>query len=102
MAREDVEAVERFFEELNPLLLTDEGLGHLAQRYVEPDCVAELGRMEGTRTGGPEGFARYFEGQRAVVDGMQIDPEEFIDVGDHHVVMPFRLHGRAKETGLPI
>jgi ketosteroid isomerase-like protein len=102
MAREDVEAIERFFKELNQVLLTDESLGDLARRYVDQDCVAELGRMEGTFTGGPEGFARYFEGQRAIVDDMQIDPEEFIDVGDHRVVMPFHLHGRARETGLPI
>jgi SnoaL-like domain len=101
MAREDVEAIERFFEELNPLLLGDESLMDLANRYVEPDAVLELGSMEGGRTG-PAGFESYFEGQRAVVNEMQIDPEEFIDVGDGQVVMPFHLHGTARETGLPI
>jgi hypothetical protein len=95
MAREDVEAIERFFEELNPLLLGDESLMDLANRYVEPDAVLELGSMEGGRTG-PAGFESYFEGQRAVVNEMQIDPEEFIDVGDGQVVMPFHLHGTAR------
>src|SRR5262249_9188119 len=74
MPREDIEALRNFFAELNRLLRAGESIDELADRYVDPECVAELGRMEGTFTGGPEGFLHYFEGQRAVVDGMQIDP----------------------------
>jgi ketosteroid isomerase-like protein len=100
MDREDVEALRSFFEELNPLLAGDESLQGLAERYIEPDCVAELGTMEGTFNG-PAGFARYMEGQRDIIDGLRIEPEEFVEAGDQ-VVMPFHLHGHAKETGLPI
>ena len=50
---------------------------------------------------GPEGMARYLEGQLAVIDGLRIDPEGFIEIGEM-IVMPFRIHGRARETGLPI
>lgn len=90
----------RFFEEFSRVLAGDGDLLDVAHRYVEPDCVAELGVFEGDVVG-PEGIVRYFEGQLAVVDGMHIDPEELIEIGDR-VVVPFRLTGRAKETGLPI
>ena len=101
MAGENTEMLTAYFAKLNQVFAEGGDLLEFATPYVEPDCVAELGVMEGTVSGGPEGMARYFEGQRAVIDDLRIDPEEFIEVADH-VVMPFRLHGRAKETGLPI
>ena len=96
----NAEIIRRFFEEFNRALADDGDLLEIARRYTQPDCVAELGMFEGNVVG-PEGMARYFEGQAAVVDGLHVDPEELIEVGDH-VVMPFCLTGRAKETGLPI
>jgi ketosteroid isomerase-like protein len=96
----DVEAARRYFSELNHAFAGNGDISDLAARYVEPDCVSELGVMEGTIVG-PEGMARYFEGQLAVIDGMRIDPEGFIEIGDK-IVMPFRIHGRARQTGLPI
>ncbi len=95
-----MEAVRSFFEELNRVLAGEGDMRELAERYTEPDCVSELGAMEGDVVG-PEGMARYFEGQLAVVEGMQIEPEELIEVGEF-VVMPFHLTGRAPATGLPI
>ena len=90
----------RFFEEFSCALAGDGSLLDVAYRYIEPDCVAELGVFEGD-VAGPEGIVRYFEGQLAVVDGMRIDPEELIEIGDR-VAVPFRLTGSAKATGLPI
>jgi ketosteroid isomerase-like protein len=101
MATEDVEAVRRFMAELNRAFAREESLLELARGWIEPDCVAKLGVIEGTVVG-PDAMAAYFEGQRAVIDGIRIDPEELIDIGDGRVVMPFRIHGRGTETGLPI
>jgi hypothetical protein len=97
---ESVVAARRYFIELNQALTGDGDLQQIADRYIDPSCVSELGVIEGTIVG-PEGMMRYFEGQRAVIDDMRIDPEAFIEIGGQ-IVMPFRLHGRARETGLPI
>jgi ketosteroid isomerase-like protein len=101
MAVEDVEAVRRFMDELNQAFAREESLVELARKWIEPDCVAKLGVIEGTVVG-PDAMAAYFEGQRSVIYGIRVDPEELIDVGDGRVVMPFRIHGRGTETGLPI
>jgi ketosteroid isomerase-like protein len=96
----DAEILRQYFVEVNRAFAGEGDLYELATRYVHPDAVAELGVMEG-KVVGPEGHARYFEGQLAVIEEMRIDPEEFIEIGGR-IVMPFRLHGRARETGLPI
>ena len=94
------DAIREFFDQANRVFAQGGDLLPLAERYVEPGCVSELGAMEGDVVG-PEGMVRYFDGQLAVVEGMQVEPLELIELGDQ-VVMPFRLTGRAKETGLPI
>jgi ketosteroid isomerase-like protein len=96
----DVEAAKRYFAELNRAFAGDGDIRDIAERFMEPDAVSELGVMEGTVVG-PDGMTRYFEGQMAVIQDMRIDPEGFIEIGDR-IVMPFRIHGRARETGLPI
>jgi acyl-coenzyme A thioesterase PaaI-like protein/ketosteroid isomerase-like protein len=98
---ENAEVIRRHFEDLNGILAEGGDLTGLALRDVDPDCVSELGAMEGTFHG-HEGFIRYFDGQRAVIEGLQIHPLEIIEADDEHVVMPFHLHGKARETGLPV
>jgi acyl-coenzyme A thioesterase PaaI-like protein/ketosteroid isomerase-like protein len=98
---DNAEMIRAHFEEVNRIFREGGDLTEVAERDVAPDCVAELGVMEGTFHG-REGFLRYFEGQLAVIDEMHIDPLEIIEVDDETVVMPFHLHGRAKATGLPI
>jgi ketosteroid isomerase-like protein len=89
-----------FFEDLNAAMAAQGDLDALAKRYQQPDVVSELGVVEGV-VRGPDGFVNYIRGQLSIVDGMRIDPHEFIEVGDR-IVMPFRLHGRSKHTGLPL
>jgi ketosteroid isomerase-like protein len=89
-----------FFAELNPALAGDGELLSVARRYCDPDIQSDLGVIEGTLRG-VDAFATYLAGQLAVVAGMQIDPEDYIEVGEH-VVMPFHLHGTARETGLEL
>jgi ketosteroid isomerase-like protein len=96
----DAETAKQYFAELNRAFAGDGDIRDIAERYTEPDAVYELGVMEGTVVG-PDGMTRYFEGQMAVIQDMRIDPEAFIEIGDK-IVMPFRIHGRARETGLPI
>ena len=59
-----------------------------------------MGVVEGTWRG-YDGVRRFVEDQAAVIEGMRCDPDEYIDAGER-VVVPFRLHGRARETRLPI
>lgn len=100
MSEENIRAARSFFGELNSAMASGGDVVEVLARYCEPGIVSELGAMEGT-VSGPEGVARYLEGQLDFIDGMQIDPEEFIEV-EGLIVVPFRLHGRARETGLVI
>ena len=58
-----------------------------------------MGALKGTFRG-HEGIRRFFEGQLAILEDLRAEPTEFIDAGEH-VVVPFRLSGRAKNTHLP-
>jgi ketosteroid isomerase-like protein len=100
MGSENLEAARGFFRELNAATAAGESVREIFVRYVDRDCVSELGAMEGTWRG-PDAGARYIEGTVAFIEGLNVEPEEFIEVGDR-IVMPFHLHGRARETGLPI
>jgi uncharacterized protein len=100
MSEENIQAARNFFRELNSAIASGADVVEVFARYCEPGVVSELGAMEGT-VRGPDGAARYLEGQLEFIDGMQVDPEEFIEAGGR-IVVPFRLHGRARETGLPI
>lgn len=100
MSEENIEAARSFFRELNSAMAGGGDVVEIVTRYCEPGVVSELGAMEGTVTG-PDGVARYLQGQLEFIDGMQIDPEEFIEA-EGLIVVPFHLHGRARETGLPI
>lgn len=98
--RRNAAALRGFFVELNAAMAGDGDLDDVAGRYMQPDVVSELGLVEGT-VRGPGGFANYIRGQLSVVDEMRIDPLEFVELDDR-VVMPFRLHGRSRHSGLPL
>ena len=67
---------------------------------IDPDVVVEMGVLEGTFHG-REGFVQFIEGQAAVFDNLRCDPEEIIDAGES-IVVPMRLTGKARNTGLPL
>lgn len=100
MSEENIQAARSFFRELNSAIASGGDVVEVFARYCEPGVVSELGAMEGT-VSGPDGAARYLEGQLEFIDRTQVDPEEFIDV-EGRIVVPLRLHGRARETELPI
>lgn len=99
-AGDDIAVVRRFFVELNEAMAGKADLDKVVAGYLDSSYAGELGVFEGTIQG-PHGFANYIRGQLAIVDGMRIEPEQLLAVGDR-VVMPFCLRGRARETGLPM
>jgi ketosteroid isomerase-like protein len=100
VSRENVEILRRGYEAVNRALATGGDLLPLIQEGSDPDIVVEMGVLEGTFHG-HKGFKEFIEGQLAIIDDLRSDPEEFIDAGDR-VVVPFRLSGRARNTGIPI
>lgn len=50
---------------------------------------------------GHEGMLQFTTNQAEAFEALTIEPEEFIDAGDR-VVVPVRLGGRARHTGLEI
>ena len=93
LLRQGYEAMNRAFAEGSDLL-------PLIRQGYHPDGVSEMGVLEGTFHG-REGFRDFVEGQLAIMEDMRADPDEFIDAGDT-VVVPFRLSGRARSTGIPV
>jgi ketosteroid isomerase-like protein len=100
MSRENVELLRQSYEALNRAFASGEDLLPVIREGTDPDLVVEMGVLEGTFHG-PEGFKDFIEGQLAIIQDLRSDPDEFIDAGDR-VVVPFRLSGRAKKTGIPI
>ena len=100
MSRENVELLRQSYEALNRAFASGEDLLPVIREGTDPDLVVEMGVLEGTFHG-PEGFKDFIEGQLAIIQDLRSDPDEFIDAGDR-VVVPFRLSGRARKTGIPI
>lgn len=99
MSEENVESMRQSYEALNRALARGEDPLSLMDD-VDPEIVIEMGVLEGTFHG-REGLARFIDGQVALFEGLRCDPEEFIDAGDH-LVVPMRLTGTARSTGLPL
>ena len=100
MSRENVELLRQGYEALNRAFASGEDVLPIIREGTDPDLVVEMGVLEGTFHG-PEGFKDFIEGQLAIIEDLRSDPEEFIEAGDR-VVVPFRLSGRARSTGIPI
>jgi uncharacterized protein len=48
---------------------------------------------------GPEEIRRLWEGLEEAFEDFQLEPQEFVDAGDH-VVVRSHFHGRGKESGV--
>jgi ketosteroid isomerase-like protein len=48
---------------------------------------------------GPEEIKRFWVGLDEAFEDLQLEPQEFVDAGDH-VVVRVRFHGRGKESGV--
>ena len=99
MATEFVEQLQQAYDRLNAGVSGDDLLEVLRQGCHD-DLVVEMGVLEGTFHG-PEGFKEFIEGQRAIIDDLRAEPEEFIEAGDRMIV-PFRLSGRARNMHVPV
>ena len=92
MSQENVEVVRRAYDAFNR-----GDLDELAESF-SPDAeqvVAELGQTHHGRAEIRRSFAEYFE----VVEAHHTEAMEFIEVGEQ-VVVPVRLHGRLRHTGI--
>ena len=71
----------------------------IEERYTD-DVLIEMGRLEGSFRG-HAAVRRFFEGQTGIIEGLRAEPKEVIVEGSW-VVVPFRLSGTARNTGLPV
>jgi ketosteroid isomerase-like protein len=99
MPEDAVQLVRAGYAAMNRVLAEGGDLRTFVREFYDPDIVMEMGPLEGTIKG-YEAVARFIEGQAAVLGDLRSDPEEVLQVGDR-VVVPFRLSGRARSTGLP-
>jgi ketosteroid isomerase-like protein len=102
MPREDVEFIRQSYERWNDAYRTGEFLP-LIEDLCDPEIVLMPAGIlpDSTEMHGHEGVLRFTINQAEAFEGLTIEPEEFIDAGDR-VVVPVRLGGRARHTGLEI
>ena len=70
--------------------------------FLEPDIEwvnLHPAPMKGTYHG-HEGVRRYFQQLEELFEGLRLEPEDFIAVGDDYVLVFLRVRGRGKETGV--
>ena len=99
MARENVDAVRRAYEAFDRAGL--EALLEYFHADTEYDATAAIGPYAGMYYGRAaiRGFlADYFESWEYV----RMEPEEFIEVGNDHVVVLLRLRLRGKGSGIEV
>jgi ketosteroid isomerase-like protein len=99
MSQENVEIVRRAYEALSRA-----GLDAFLE-YVHPDAEYDITAAIGPYAGMYYGraairnfLADYFETWEYV----RMEPEDFIDVGDDHVVVLLRIHLRGKGSGVEV
>jgi ketosteroid isomerase-like protein len=96
MSEENVEVVRQAYE-----AFSHAGLDGLLEHFhpdIEYDLMAAIGPFAGMyygRAAVRSFLADYFESW----DYVQMVPEDFIAVGDDHVVVPLRMHMRGKGSG---
>jgi ketosteroid isomerase-like protein len=99
MSQENVEVVRRAFEAFSRA-----GLDALLE-YVHPDAEYDVSAAIGPYAGIYYGraairnlLADYFETWESV----RLEPEDFIEVDEDRVVVPFRLHARGEGSGAEV
>ena len=99
MSQENVEVVRQAYEAFNRA-----GLDALLERFhpdIEYDVTAGIGPYAGMyygRAAVRSFLADYLDGWEYV----RMEPEEFIEVGENHVVVLLRLHLRGKGSGVEV
>ena len=105
MSRENVEIARRAYAAMGVAYNTGDLLP-----VIEEFCDAEIvfnneaivsGYPEKGEWHGHEGLLQFGAGQTEAFQQMWIEPQEFVDAGDS-VVIPLRLGGKARHTGIEI
>ena len=85
---------------MNRAFAGEADLQQLIEQGYTSDAVIEMGRLEGSFRG-HAAVRQFFEGQMGIIEGLRAEPKEVIVEG-RWVVVPFRLSGTARNTGLPV
>jgi ketosteroid isomerase-like protein len=99
MSQENIETVRRAYEAFSRA-----GLDALLEHFhpdAEYDITSAIGPYAGMYYGRAairNFLADYFESWEYV----QMEPEEFIEGGENHVVVPLRMHMRGKGSGVQV
>jgi uncharacterized protein len=102
MSREDVEVLREGYERWNDAYKTGE-FQPLIEELCDPEIVLRpAGIMpDSSEMHGHQGMLQFTTNQAEAFEELSVEPEEFIDAGDS-VVVPVRLGGRARHTGIEI
>ena len=99
MSRENVEVVRRAYEAFNRV-----GLDALLEYFhpeLEYDVTAAIGPFAGMYYG-RAAVRSFLAGYLESWEYVRMEPEDFIEVGENHVVVPLRLHMRGKGSGVEV
>lgn len=97
MSQENVEIVRRCYG-----YWADRDLSSV-EKAIDPDAVLDLSRNElnpGVHHG-LDGFRRFVDQIDEVWENFEIEPQEFIDAGDH-VVAAVRISGKGRGSGVKV
>jgi ketosteroid isomerase-like protein len=68
----------------------------------QSEFTSALGSLERRSYRGPDDMERYVNDVDAVLDEWHTEDERYLDAGDGHVVLAYRIVGRGKGSGVPI
>ena len=102
MSRQNVELIRRGYERWNEAYKTGDFMP-LIEELCDPELVLRPAGIlpDSSEMHGHGGMLSFTTNQAEAFEGLSLVPEEFIDAGDR-VVVPVRLGGRARHTGLEI
>lgn len=102
MSRRDFDLVRRSYRRLNEAYRTGEFLP-LIEEVCSPDVVLRpTGFFPDSRESrGHEGMLRFTANQAEAFEDLSVDPVEIVEAAGH-ILIPVRMRGRARHTGLEI
>jgi ketosteroid isomerase-like protein len=102
MSRENVELAQRGYAAFNAAYRTGEFLPAI-EEFCDPEIVLTPSGLlpESSEMHGHAGVLQFTKLQAEAFEEMSIEPQDYVDAGDR-VVVPVRLGGRARHTGIEI
>ena len=106
MSQETVELARAGLDALNQTYETGDtaAWAHQVERTCHPEIVLETGTGAFTEGEwrGHEGAVGFVANQMEVLEGMWIEVEEIVEVGDDRLVILIRFGGQARHTGIDV